>query len=83
MDKENTKQMPNGWRDVKITEEMPLGYFVALFNILNQRLVNLEDLVTIKDKEGKEVSLSEVYAAEAKAQMEAEMKKAAEKKEEK
>jgi hypothetical protein len=43
----NQNQQPQGWRSVTITPDMPLGAIVQFFNILNQRLCNLEDNVTV------------------------------------
>ena len=58
---------PQGWKDVRITESMPLGAAINFLNVLNQRLSVVEDNITIKVESGdatnpvKEVSLTEFY----------------------
>ena len=58
---------PQGWKDVRITESMPLGAAINFLNVLNQRLSVVEDNITIKTETGdaanpvKEVSLTEFY----------------------
>lgn len=58
---------PQGWKDVRITESMPLGAAINFLNVLNQRLSVVEDNVKIKVESGdaanpvKEVSLTEFY----------------------
>lgn len=66
-----------GWKDVQITADMPLNVLVNFMNVLNQRLVALEDSVTIP-VDNKMISLTEFYALQAEAQqkaMEEEMSK--------
>lgn len=58
---------PQGWKDVRITESMPLGAAINFLNVLNQRLSVVEDNIKIKVESGdatnpvKEVSLTEFY----------------------
>lgn len=77
MAEENIKQEvnseekePQGWKDVRITESMPLGAAINFLNVLNQRLAVVEDNITIKMENNgddkvenpvKEVSLTEFY----------------------
>ena len=70
-----------GWKDVQITPEMPLGAIVHFANILNQRLVAVEDILKVDGK-----TLTEIYAEQAekeRAEMEKKMAEEQAKKEEK
>lgn len=70
-----------GWRDVQITPDMPLSAIVHFANILNQRLVTVEDLIKVDGK-----TLTQIYAEQAeqeRAEMEKRMAEAQAKKEEK
>lgn len=49
-----------GWKDVQITPDMPLTVLVHFLNVLNQRLVTIEDNLKIGDK-----SLTQIYAEQA------------------
>ena len=55
------------WKDVNLTPEFPLTSLVQFLNILNQRMSTIEDIIIIKDENGKEMSLSEKYKEDAKA----------------
>lgn len=46
----NKEQMPqfNGWKDAKIDGNMPIEGLIQFLNILNQRLILIEDQLTIK-----------------------------------
>lgn len=66
----NSAKEPQGWKDVRITESMPLGAVINFLNVLNQRLSVVEDNITIKVENSgddkvenpiKEVSLTEFY----------------------
>lgn len=62
----------NGWKDVQITENMPLNVIVNFMNVLNQRLCEIENVVTVAGPNGKMISLTDLYAiqaAEAQKQM--------------
>ena len=74
MPEENKPQGPQGWKDVTITVAMPLDVLVNFLNVLNQRLCTLENIVTVQGPDGKMISLTDLYAIQA----EAEMKKEAE-----
>ncbi len=47
---DNKQQMPqfNGWKDAKIDGNMPIEGLIQFLNILNQRLILIEDQLTIK-----------------------------------
>ncbi len=62
-----------GWKDVQITPDMPLSVIVNFFNVLNQRLCAIENVVTVAGPEGKMISLTDLYALQTE-----EAKKAAE-----
>ena len=66
----NQNQQPQGWRGVTITPDMPLGAIVQFFNILNQRLCNLEDNVTV-NLQNEMVSLTKAYEIQAELEKQA------------
>lgn len=55
------------WKDVNLTQDFPLASLIQFLNILNQRICTIEDMIIIKDETGKEMSLSEKYKEDAKA----------------
>ena len=55
---------PQGWRDVQLTDQMPLVVLVNFLNVLNQRLCAIED-VTQVPYNNQMVSLTEFYAIQA------------------
>ena len=59
---------PQGWKDVVITPDMPLGAIVQFFNILNQRLCNIEDNLMVTQPDGTQMSLTQIYALQAEAE---------------
>ena len=61
---ENEKYVP-GWKDARITLEMPLHMIVDFLNILNNRLCFLEDSIRLADNEGNTMSVTEFYALQA------------------
>ena len=61
---------PQGWKDVQISPEMPLSALVQFFNVLNQRLVNVEDN-TVIDVNGEKMTLSQFYAKQTEAELKA------------
>lgn len=64
-----------GWKDVQITPDMPLSVIVNFFNVLNQRLCAIENVVTVAGPEGKMISLTDLYALQTEeAKKEAEEK---------
>lgn len=67
MENQNQKvnQQPQGWKDVNITPDMPLAAIVHFLNILNQRLCNIEDNLVVTQPDGTQMSLTQIYAAQA------------------
>ena len=59
------QNQPQGWRDVIITPDMPLAAIVQFFNILNQRLCNIEDNLLINQPDGGSATLTELYRIQA------------------
>ena len=55
-----------GWAQVNITPDMPLGLIVNFLNVLNQRLVTIENVVTVQGPDGKMISLTDLYALQSK-----------------
>ena len=68
---QNANQQPQGWKDVNITPDMPLAAIVHFLNILNQRLCNIEDNLVVTQEDGTQMSLTQIYAAQAQAEMDA------------
>ena len=66
-----TNDQIQGWQDVQIVPDMPLTAIVQFLNILNQRLCAVEGNVFLEDNEGKKLSLTEIYALQAQAEIEA------------
>lgn len=62
---QNVNQQPQGWKDVNITPDMPLAAIVHFLNILNQRLCNIEDNLVVTQPDGTQMSLTQIYAAQA------------------
>lgn len=60
---ENKQQTPqfNGWKDAKIDTNMPIQGIVELLNIINQRLILIEDQLTIKVGEGQNITLTQYW----------------------
>ena len=63
MENEEMKTV-QGWKDVNITLDMPIGAFLSFINALNQRLAQIED-VTQVPYGNKIISLTELYAIQA------------------
>lgn len=63
---QNENYVP-GWKDARITVEMPLHMIVDFLNILNNRLCFLEDSIRLADNEGNTMSVTEFYAMQAQA----------------
>lgn len=68
---QNVNQQPQGWKDVNISPDMPLAAIVHFLNILNQRLCNIEDNLVVTQEDGTQMSLTQIYAAQAQAEMDA------------
>lgn len=73
MEQEN-KQELQSWKDVQLHPEMSVSMLVGFLNVLNQRLVTLENLITIPDGEGKMINLTDYYARQAQAEMDMQAK---------
>ena len=75
MEIQNTNQeqmeqnQPQGWKDVTITPDMPLTAIIQFFNVLNQRLCTIEDNLTVEMPTGEKLSITQVYALQAEAEM--------------
>lgn len=68
----NVNQIP-GWRNAQITGDLPLNAIVHFLNILNERLCVVEDnMILTVDENGSTASLTQIYAEQAKEEMEAE-----------
>ena len=63
MENEEMKTV-QGWKDVNITLDMPIGAFLSFINALNQRLAQIEDVTQIPYG-NKMISLTELYAIQA------------------
>ena len=68
MDQQEQK-MPQGWKDVVLTLDMPIGAALSFINALNQRIAAIED-VTKVPYESKMITLTELYALQAQQAME-------------
>ena len=73
MEQNQQQQQPQiqGWQDVQISPELPLSALIQFLNVLNQRLVAVENNTTVKNDDGKYVSLTDLYAQQAQAELEA------------
>ena len=60
MENNEQNKVPHTWADVEITPEMPLGMLINFMNILNQRLVNIENNADIEFN-GETITLTEYY----------------------
>lgn len=69
-----------GWKDVQLTSQMPVDALVQFLNILNQRLVAIEDRTMIDGPDGTPISLTQAYEIQTKAEMERQAAEAAEQK---
>jgi len=63
MENEEMKTV-QGWKDVNITLDMPIGAFLSFINALNQRLAQIEDVTNVPYG-NKMISLTELYAIQA------------------
>lgn len=78
----NQKQeQTQGWGDVQINSNMSLDMLVNFLNILNQRLVTVENFVTIPDQKGKMISITDFYQQQAQQAQEAQAQEQAQSKE--
>ena len=51
----------NGWRDAKIDVTTPVAAVVDFLNIMNQRLILIEDQLTIKVNDGQNITLTQYW----------------------
>ena len=58
----NVNQHKPTWRDAYITQDMSLKNIVYFFNILNERLCNLERIVRVQTESGETITLEDYYA---------------------
>ena len=58
---EQNKQTSQGWKDVQLTPDMSASMLIDFLNVLNQRLVNLEDIIKITAEDGRKMTLTEYY----------------------
>ena len=75
------QEQTHGWGDVQINSNMSLDMLVNFLNILNQRLVTVENFVTIPDQKGKMVSITDFYQQQAQQAQEAQAQEQAQSKE--
>ena len=54
-----------GWKDVVITQDIPLSAIIQFLNVLNQRLCGIEDTVIVALPTGEEVSITKAYELQA------------------
>ena len=64
----NNETRIQGWKDVVLDGNSPLGMLIDFLNVLNSRLVAIEDNTFI-DYEGEKISLTEMYKREAEAEL--------------
>ena len=62
MENENANQHKPTWRDAYITQDLSLKNIVHFFNILNERLCNLERLIKVQTESGETITLEDYYA---------------------
>ena len=75
------QEQTQGWKDVNINSNMSLDMLVNFLNILNQRLVTVENFVTIPDQSGKMISITDFYEQQAQQAQEAQAQEQAQSKE--
>lgn len=75
------QEQTQGWGDVQINSNMSLDMLVNFLNILNQRLVTVENFVTIPDQKGKMISITDFYQQQAQQTQEAQAQEQAQPKE--
>ena len=54
------EQKFDGWRSAQIDENLPIGGLVQFLNVLNQRLILIEDALSIQDGDER-ITLSEYW----------------------
>ena len=58
----NANQHKPTWRDAYITSDMNLNNIIHFFNILNERLCNIERLIKVPTESGETITLEDYYA---------------------
>ena len=74
MENNQTQKQPQGWKDVVIHPDMPLGAIIQFFNILNQRLCTIEDNLIVETQSGDKLTLSELYRVQAEIEQQSQSK---------
>lgn len=74
---EQEQKQAQGWKDVQIVPELPLITIMNFLNVLNQRLVTLENVVVIPDGKGKMINVTDYYAMQAEEELKARAEAAA------
>ena len=74
---EQEQKQAQGWKDVQIVPELPLITIMNFLNVLNQRLVTLENVVVITDGKGKMINVTDYYAMQAEEELKARAEAAA------
>ena len=74
---ENQTKEIKGWEDIHIDLNTPLGMVIDMINVLNQRLVTIENMV--KTDEG--ITLTETYRKQAEEEYKRRLEEAKENKE--
>ncbi len=66
MEKDNKleEQELRGWADVQITPDMPFSVLINFMNVINQRLVAIENITQIP-YENRMITLTELYRIQA------------------
>ena len=59
---QNNQEHKPTWRDAYITQDMSLKNIVHFFNILNERLCNIERLIKVPTESGEVITLEDFYA---------------------
>lgn len=57
---EDNKLEFKGWRENRITEQTPIGVVFQFLNILNERLIMIEDAIKV-NVDGKDMTLTEYW----------------------
>ena len=76
-DNQQEQKQAQGWKDVQIVPEIPLITIMNFLNVLNQRLVTLENVVVVPDGNGKMINVTDYYAMQAEEELKARAEAAA------
>ena len=76
-DNQQEQKQAQGWKDVQIVPELPLITIMNFLNVLNQRLVTLENVVVVPDGNGKMINVTDYYAMQAEEELKARAEAAA------